>query len=189
VKRRRIIVIVLITLFLVMCIVFYVWREEQREARFVPQIQAAARRYGVDPLLVKAVVWRESRFQPGVRGRAGEIGLMQIQANAAQEWADAEHITGFDHEQCLDPATNTLAGVFYLGKLLKRYAHTDDPLPYALADYNAGRGNLLKWNTGAAATNSALFTEQIGFANTKEYVRSVQRRYALYRWLARIGWS
>src|SRR5436190_19161111 len=141
-------VIALITIFFVMMVAFWMWREEQREAKFIPQIQAAARRYNVDPLLVMAVVWRESRFQPGIRGRSGEIGLMQIQANAAQEWADAEHIAGFDHEQCVDPATNTLAGVFYLGKLLKRYAHTDDPLPYALADYNAGRSNLLKWNTG-----------------------------------------
>ena len=186
-KRRR--AIILSSLFFVIAIALYLWREEEREAKFIPQIQAAARRYDLDPLLVKAVVWRESRFRADVRGRAGEIGLMQIQEIAAQEWADAEHVTGFEHQHCFDPATNTLAGSFYLNKLLKRYTRTDNPLPYALADYNAGRGNLLKWNTGAAATNSALFVQQIGFANTREYVQSVQRRYALYRWLARLGWS
>ena len=186
-KRRR--AIILISLFFVVAIALYLWREEQREAKFIPQIQAAARRYDVDPLLVKAVVWRESKFRPDVRGRAGEIGLMQIQEIAAQEWADAEHVAGFEHEHCFNPATNTLAGVFYLRKLLKRYARTDDPLPYALADYNAGRSNLLKWNNGAAATNSTVFIQQIGFATTKEYVQSVQRRYALYRWLSRFGWS
>lgn len=48
-------------------------------------ILAAARHYGVDPALIKAVVWRESSFNPKVRGGAGEIGLMQIGKLAAQE--------------------------------------------------------------------------------------------------------
>jgi soluble lytic murein transglycosylase len=144
-------------------------------------IRAAAQRYGVEPALVKAVVWRESRFHPSVRGLAHEIGLMQLQEYAAQEWADAEHIRDFDHEDCLDPATNTLAGTWYLRKLLRRYTRTDNPLPYALADYNAGRSNVLKWNTGAAATNSAIFIEQIAFPGTKAYVKSVLRRYEHYQ--------
>jgi soluble lytic murein transglycosylase len=70
--------------------------------------------------------------------------------------------------------------------LLKRYTHTDNPLPFALADYNAGRGHLLKWNGGAAATNSAVFIGQIGFPDTKAYVKSVMRRYAFYRFLSRL---
>jgi len=40
---------------------------------------------------------------------------------------------------------------------------------------------VLKWNQGAAATNSAAFIEQIGFPGTRDYVRSVLRRYAYYR--------
>jgi soluble lytic murein transglycosylase len=182
--RKRILFSIL---FLVAGLMVYLWREEQREKRFVPQIEAAAKRYQVDPLLVKAVVWRESRFNPDVRGRAGELGLMQIQEVAAQEWADAERLSSYQHEHCLDPATNTLAATFYLGKLLKRYAHTDDPVPYALADYNAGRGNVLKWNGGVAATNSTAFLGQIGFPQTRAYVKSVMRRRGLYRWLAPMG--
>ena len=167
----------------------WVWHWQRQETRFSPEIRAAAARYHLDPLLVKSVVWRESRFRPEVRGRKGEIGLMQLQDVAAREWADAEHIAAFAHEQCLDPATNTLAGAFYLGKLLRRYVGTDDPIPYALAEYNAGRANVLKWNKGVGATNSVVFAEQIGFPGTKAYVKAVMRRYALYRWLARFGWG
>jgi soluble lytic murein transglycosylase len=179
-------VILFALLFLVVGTALYLWRENEREQKFVPQINLAARRYAVDPLLVKALIWRESRFNPDVRGRAGEIGLMQIQEIAAQEWADAEHVPAFDHERCVDPGTNTLAGTFYFSKLLKRYKRTDNPIPYALADYNAGRANLLKWNSGAAATNSSVFIEQIGFPMTKHYVKTVMRRYALYKFLS--GW-
>ncbi len=144
-------------------------------------ILAAARRYEVEPALIKAVVWRESRFDPHARGRAGEIGLMQIREAAAMDWAGAEHITPFGHEQLMSPLTNTLAGAWYLRKLLKRYAQTDNPMAYALADYNAGRNNVLRWNKDAAATNSVAFLEQIGFPGTRKYVKSVLGRYEYYR--------
>lgn len=153
------------------------WLERSQDA----PIRAAARRYGVEPALVKAVVWRETHFHPDMHGRAGELGLMQLQELAAQEWADAEGVNGFVHEHCLDPRTNTLAGTFYLRKLLRRYEHMDDPVPYALADYNAGRGNVLKWLGGPAATNSAAFIEQIGFPGTRDYVVAVMHRAELYR--------
>jgi soluble lytic murein transglycosylase len=168
---------------------FYLWRQERIEKQFLPQIGVAARRYGVDPLLIRAVVWRESRFHPEARGTRGEIGLMQIQENSAREWADAEHIQPFAHEQCFDPGTNVFAGTFYLGRLLRRYNGADDAVPYALADYNAGRSNVLKWKSAGAATNSALFLKQIGFGTTRDYVKSVMRRYALYRFLSRAGWQ
>jgi len=170
-------------LFIGLFLIWLIWRLLP-ENRYNQQIRAAAARYHVDPTLVKAVVWRESRFRPGARGTKGEIGLMQVQEWAAQEWADAEHIKGFQHECCSDPKTNTLAGTYYLSQLLKRYARTDNPVPYALAAYNAGRGNVLKWNTGAAATESAVFIDQIGFPSTKQYVKAIMRRQRLYRILA-----
>jgi soluble lytic murein transglycosylase len=161
--------------------VAYWWWQAYLERSQDLVIRAAAERYGVEPALVKAVVWRESHFHPRVRGRAGEIGLMQLQEAAAREWASAEHLESFEHEHCLDPGTNTLAGTWYLRKLLRQYARTDNPVPYALASYNAGCGNALKWNQGEAATNSAAFIEQIRFPMTRDYVRSVMRRYEHYR--------
>jgi soluble lytic murein transglycosylase len=144
-------------------------------------ILAAAARYGVDAALIKAVVWRESRFNPRAKGRKGEIGLMQIRKEAAGEWAQAEHVALFTAQQLYDPRKNTLAGTWYLGKLLRRYQQTGDPVPYALADFNAGRANVLRWNKGAAATNSMAFVSQIDFPSTREYVRSVMKRYQHYR--------
>jgi soluble lytic murein transglycosylase len=170
-----------ILLFLLGGLAAYWWWQGRLERSQDGPIRIAAQRYEVGPALIKAVVWRESHFHPKARGRAEEIGLMQLQDTAAREWAGAEHLQGFEHEHCFDPGTNTLAGAWYLRKLLRRYAKTDNPLPYALADYNAGRGNVLKWNQGVAATNSAAFIEQIGFPGTKDYVRSVISRYSYYR--------
>lgn len=156
---------------------YYRWQREHSQDAV---IRAAAARYRVDGALVKAVVWRESWFDPAVRGKAGEIGLMQIREPAAREWAEAERIVGFQHEHILDPGSNTLAGTWYLAKLLRRYPHTDDPVPYALADYNAGRGNVLRWNQGAAATNSQQFLAQMTFPGTRRYIETVVRRREQY---------
>jgi len=159
----------------------WAWEGRRLERSQDKAILDAARRYEVDPALVKAIVWRESRFNPAARGRAGEIGLMQLQELAAREWADAERITSFEHVQCLDARTNTLAGTFYLSKLLQRYQHTDNPVAYALADYNAGRSNVLKWLSGAGATNSTVFIQQIGFPATRDYVIQVMKRSRRYQ--------
>ncbi len=178
---KRVGAVILLVLIVAIGIGLYWWWQGRLERSQDIPIRAAARRYGVEPALVKAIVWRESHFNPSAQGRAQEIGLMQIREEAAQEWADAEHIDAFQHEHCFNPQTNTLAGTYYLKKLLNRYSRTDNPLPYALADYNAGRGNVLKWLKGEATTNSALFVEEIGFPGTKNYVKAVLKRYERYR--------
>ena len=53
-------------------------------------------------------------------------------------------------------------------------------MPYALADYNAGRGNVLRWNQGAAATNSQQFLAQMTFPGTRRYIETVAERRARY---------
>ena len=160
------------------------WWSVRHENRFDGQIRAGATRYGLPPALVKAVVWRESRFNPEARGKAGEIGLMQITEDAAQEWADSRRLKHYQHEHTLDPGTNVLAGTHYLAKVLRRYAATDNPVAYALADYNAGRGNVLRWmnatNAPAARTNSAVFLSTMTFPGTRQYVREILERRSHY---------
>ncbi len=152
----------------------------RREHRFDKFIVPTAQKNNVSPALVKAIIWQESRFKPNARGGAGEIGLMQIRSPAAHEWAAAEKISPFAHEQIFDPAQNIAAGTWYIGKLSRRYLHTDNPLVYGLADYNAGRGHVLRWNKGAAATNSTAFLEQMTFPGTRKYIVNVLERMEHY---------
>lgn len=156
------------------------WWMDRRDHSQDINIAAASRRYGVQASLIKAVVWRESRFNAEARGKAGEIGLMQIRSPAAFEWSSSEHLKDFEHEQLVDPATNTLAGTWYLRKLMLRYLNTDNPVPYALADYNAGRSHVLRWNKGAASTNSQAFLTQIDFPGTRRYILEITERYDRY---------
>jgi soluble lytic murein transglycosylase len=144
-------------------------------------ILAAAHKYGMEPSLVKAVVWRESRFNPRVRGTVGEVGLMQVGKLAGQEWARAEKLLYYQHGDLFDPGKNTEAGTWYLRKMLHRYENTDSPATYALADYNAGRSNVLRWTKGVASTNSAAFLKEMDFPRTREYVRAILKRQPRYQ--------
>jgi soluble lytic murein transglycosylase len=180
VKRRHWYVVALVILLLAMVLGYRTCRQ-QRVDHFDRLIAGAAARYQVDPALVKAVIWCESRFKPDARGRVGEIGLMQLGEAAAWEWAAAERIPEFDHEHVIDARTNVLAGTWYLARLLKRYPEVDDPIPFALADYNAGRSHVLRWNHGEGATNAEAFTSQITFPGTRRYIEQVTRRRETYR--------
>jgi soluble lytic murein transglycosylase len=183
VKSRAIAILLLLAAMLLAAIlVTESWRwHQKRDHSHDEVILFAARRYGVEPALVKAVVWRESRFDAAARGRAGELGLMQIRAAAAQDWAKAENLPDFRHEALLEPTNNVLAGAWYLSHLLKRYPHTDHPLTYALADYNAGRTHVLRWAKDRAATNSAEFLARMDFPGTRKYIEIVLRRCEHYR--------
>jgi soluble lytic murein transglycosylase len=153
----------------------------QRERHYDPIIVAAAHQYAIDPALVKAVIWRESRFNSRARGRVGELGLMQVRKAAGQEWAAAEKKVAFTERHLVDPDTNIYAGSWYLAQLLRRYRAVDDPIPYALADYNAGRTHVLRWMQGVAKTNSAQFLAQMDFPGTRQYIESIRDRHAHYK--------
>lgn len=143
-------------------------------------IAAAAARHGVDPLLVKAVIWQESRFHANKLGSRGERGLMQVTEPAAQDWATARGIETFVPEDLLDAGTNIEVGTWYLAKALKHWASQQDPLPFALGEYNAGRRHVKRWSGGAQMTADEL-RNAMDFPGTRAYVSAVQKRYDFYK--------
>lgn len=176
---RKITVLSCFSILLLGLILAYTWKrprtysmEEIRE-----WIRIASDTYEVDEALVSAVIWKESRYFAGARGAAGEIGLMQLRQLAASEWAEAENISPFEHEHVLHPSTNTLAGTWYLKKMLDRYADFDEPIVYALADYNAGRKNVLRWLEMSPVQSSAGFLQIMDFPTTRQYIFDVRQKY------------
>jgi soluble lytic murein transglycosylase len=171
-KHRWLIAIALLTLW------GFWWYHEGKQRKHDAAIIAAGRQYGVDPALIKAVVWRESSFDPHVRGRAGEIGLMQIMPDTGKDWAKAEKVHVYS---LYDPGTNTKIGAWYLARLLRNYRNTDNPVPYALAAYNAGPRHATEWATGPAATSSSEFVSRITFPSTRRYIEAITDKYASYK--------
>ncbi|MGI8435362.1 MAG: transglycosylase SLT domain-containing protein [Chthoniobacterales bacterium] len=146
-------------------------------------IREVAARNGIDPMLVKAVVWRESRFDAEKYGSAGERGLMQVSELAAKEWAKENQVENFHAEELFDPVVNVQAGTWYLARAVGHWKAQTDPVPFALAEYNAGASRAQRWAggsaTGVIAPND--FLRNIDFPGTRKYVDSIMARYAFYK--------
>ena len=170
-------------------LLFWAWHSsiERKDSRYDAQIREASARYGVDPLLIRAVVWEETRFRPNKVGRVGELGLMQVRPTTALDWARAEKRTDFRPEQLADPQIGILAGSWYLARALRHWKETDDPPAFALAEYNAGRRNALRWVDPAHPKRSRDFVARIDFPKTREYVCEILGRYALYQ--GKVSWA
>jgi soluble lytic murein transglycosylase len=162
---------------------FYEWMSPARFHQYDHLIRSVAIEHHLDPMLVKAVVWRESRFDPGKHGSAGERGLMQVSEKAANEWARENRIDNFRVEQLFDPKTNLEAGAWYLRRALERWKAQSDPIPFALAEYNAGASRAQRWSGGdtVAAIAVRKFLQNIDFPATRKYVESIIARYEFYQ--------
>ncbi len=161
----------------------YEWISPARFQQYDSLIKAVAREHDLDPMLIKAVVWRESTFDPHKFGTAGERGLMQVSEKAAREWASENRIDNFDVEQLFDPKTNLEAGSWYLERALKHWDSQADPVPFALAEYNAGASRAQRWSGGStsAAVPADEFLRRIDFPGTRKYVDSITDRYRFYK--------
>lgn len=93
-------------------------------------IRARASAFGIDWRVVAALIYQESRFEPGARSIAGAMGLMQVLPSVAGAQADS----------LLDPGANLTAGVRLLRDIQEGYAYCDslDRLSFTLAEYHAG---------------------------------------------------
>lgn len=97
-------------------------------------IDEAARRYRIDPDLVRAVIRVESAFDPLAVSAAGAQGLMQLMPALAEE---------LGVQDAFDPRENIMAGTRYLSYLLD--VHKGN-IPLALASYNAGPATVDRYN-------------------------------------------
>jgi soluble lytic murein transglycosylase len=156
------------------------WLSPARFRQYDPVITAVATEHRLDPMLVKAVVWRESRFDSQKYGSAGERGLMQVSAKAASEWARENKVSNFKPDDLFDPKTNLEAGSWYLRRALDHWQIESDALPFALAEYNAGASRAQRW-VGNGGVSANEFLARIDFPATRQYVKSILDRYAFYK--------
>ena len=162
---------------------FYEWMSPARFQQYDRLIRSIAMQHHLDPMLVKAVVWRESRFDPKKYGSAGERGLMQVSEKAANEWAHENKIENFRVDQLFDPKTNLEAGAWYLHRAFEHWETQSDPMPFALAEYNAGASRAQRWSggDGSPAMPAPTFLRKIDFPGTRKYVDSIIARYEFYQ--------
>jgi soluble lytic murein transglycosylase len=131
-------------------------------------VRGHARNYRLDPALLAAVIYQESKFRADVTSRSGAIGLMQLLPATAEGIAVHTGGSRFRVEDLYNPEINVRYGAWYLRHLLDKYGAETT----ALAAYNAGQQNVDEWRRAGRG---------IAFAETRHYVDRVEHLKSLYR--------
>ena len=165
------------------------WLAQGRYYAFDGAIREVAEKQDLDPELIKALAWRESAFHQDKIGASGERGLMQVGEAAGGDWAKSEKLETFAPTDLFDARMNLDAGAWYLRRALDHWKLKENPLPFALAEYNAGRSRVDRWiaatNMGDQANADDLLSA-IDYPTTRRYVEDVIRRRDFYRTRGRL---
>jgi soluble lytic murein transglycosylase len=144
------------------------WYERLRyPLRYEQIVVGHAENYDLEPHLLAAVIYQESKFDADAVSSSGAVGLMQLLPETAQGIADRTGGTGWHERDLVNPELNVRYGSWYLRHLLDKYG--DEKL--ALAAYNAGQANVDRWREEGAG---------IQFDETRHYVERVQELKAIY---------
>jgi peptidoglycan lytic transglycosylase len=131
-------------------------------------VRGHARNYDLEPALLAAVIYQESKFDAEARSDAGAVGLMQLQPETAKGIALRTGGSRFRVEDLTNPEINVRYGSWYLRHLLDKYGDEET----ALAAFNAGQGNVDTWRREGKG---------VAFAETRHYVDRVQELKQIYR--------
>lgn len=132
-------------------------------------IKDASKEHSLDPNLVAAVIYEESRFNAGQQSRAGAQGLMQLLPATAASIANQLGETRLAENALFDGERNIKYGTFYLQYLIGKYR---SDLNLALAAYNAGETNVDNWQREGL--------KEIPFAETRQFVERVGHTKTMY---------
>ncbi|HEV2122621.1 MAG TPA: transglycosylase SLT domain-containing protein [Chloroflexota bacterium] len=145
---------------------------------FIRLVEPAAKAKGVDPLLLLGLMKQESWFEPRALSSASARGLTQFIPETARSVARELNWTNWTWDDMNRPYVSVSFGAHYLSSLIKDFRGN---YHFALAGYNAGPGRVLGWAKGDWNRDLDLFVEEISFAETRGYVKSVVGNYELYK--------
>jgi len=137
--------------------------------KYVDAIKKYAARNELDPYLVMGLILQESSFIPNAKSAVGATGLMQLMPATAKELAHRLHVP-FGQARLENPEVNVELGTAHLKMLVNLF---NGNALLAVASYNAGQGNVLKWKRSAPGRPMDEFVESIPFAETRNYVKRV----------------
>ncbi|MBE0448392.1 MAG: lytic transglycosylase domain-containing protein [Actinobacteria bacterium] len=138
-------------------------------------IIGASKKYSVDPYLISAIIYEESKFNPSSRSKVGAIGLMQIMPDTGR-WIAEKQGRRFTVDDLYHPEANIDMGCWYFNFLRAKYK--DEKL--ALAAYNSGDKNVDRWLKAGEHSTVDEMIASIPYKETRTFVQRVLKTKKLY---------
>lgn len=137
-----------------------------------------AEEFNIDPALVAAMIFVESKYISSAQSHRGAMGLMQIMPETGVWIAEQLAITEFKEVKLLEPAINIMFGCWYIANLKQQF---DNELIVVLAAYNAGRGNVKGWLDNNNWDGKGATIGNLPFEETRNYIKKVLQVYRKYK--------
>ena len=147
-------------------------------ASFRNQLLRYAKPNNIDPRFVLAIMKQESSFRPNAKSPAAARGLLQLTLDTALKYSKQAGFPNLQAEDLYRPDVNIAVGSLYLVTLKKEF---DNLYEAIAASYNGGEDNAARWLNRANPKDAAIFTSEVGFAESKDYVFKVMNNYRIYR--------
>ncbi len=142
-------------------------------------LRTAARR-NLDPRFALAIMRQESSFKANARSIAAARGLLQLTPEIALKYGEGAGFKNVSEDDLYRPEVNIAIGVAYLADLFRMFPN----LPEAVAaSYNGGEDNVVRWVRRAGHDDAGVFSSEVGFAESKDYVFKVMANYRAYKQL------
>ena len=147
-------------------------------APFADSLVRASKKQNIDPRFVLSIMKQESSFRPRAKSGAGARGLLQMTPDQAAKYAPTVNLQNVSEDDLFKPEVNIPLGTAYLGELQRMFPD----LPEAIAaSYNGGEDNVERWVVRAVHKDPGIFTSEVGFNESKDYVNRVMANYRAYK--------
>jgi soluble lytic murein transglycosylase len=147
-------------------------------APYADVLVRASKQQKLDPRFVLSIMRQESSYKPRAKSAAGARGLLQMTPDQAAKYAPSVKLQNVTEDDLFKPEVNILLGSAYLGELNRMFPN----LPEAVAaSYNGGEDNVARWVVRAVHKDPGVFTSEVGFNESKDYVNRVMANYRAYK--------
>ncbi|MGI8468159.1 MAG: transglycosylase SLT domain-containing protein [Pyrinomonadaceae bacterium] len=147
-------------------------------APFRDELLRYAKPNNIDPRFVLAIMKQESSFRASAKSPAAARGLLQLTLDTALKYNKQAGFPNLQAEDLYRPDVNIAVGSIYLAELKKEF---DNLYEAIAASYNGGEDNAARWLNRSRPKEAAIFTSEVGFAESKDYVFKVMNNYRVYR--------
>jgi len=182
-KRRKGATIITAALLLIFAVIAYFILSDYIERKiyvleYKDIIEEASNKYELDPYLVCAVIYTESKFDDDAVSKVDAKGLMQLMPDTGEWIAKKLKLSDYTVAALLIPRTNIEMGCWYLNYLYDKF---DGDTELVLAAYNAGPATVSGWLKDTSISSDGKTLSYIPYDETDNYIKRVNSAYEKYK--------
>ncbi len=147
-------------------------------AAFRTEVVQEAKKRNLDPRFILAIMKQESSFRPDAKSPSAARGLLQLTYDTALKYNQKAGFPTIQPDDLYVPRTNIAIGCEYIAALKEEFGGLNEAIA---ASYNGGEDNAARWWNRSKPKEPGIFSAEVGFAETKDYVFKVMRNYRIYR--------